>query len=308
MIYKSMLDLIGNTPIVELTKIKEKYGLYANIYAKLEMFNPTGSIKDRIAKNILEDAINKGKINKDTLIIEATSGNTGIGLAFVCLCLGLRFLAVMPENMSIERRQLIKVYGGELILIPKEQGMKGCIEKIKEIKEKTENVFVVSQFENEINPLTHENTTGKEIYQQMNGNIDIVVCGIGTGGTITGIGKCLKKRCNSKVVGVEPKSSPLISKGIVGEHKIEGIGANFISNVLDLTTIDEIITISDIMAYYGMRMLKEEEGIFAGISSGAVFIGALEMAKKIENKDKNIVILLSDTGERYLKELCDVNE
>ena len=301
-----MLELVGNTPIVKLNKIKEEYGLPSNLYAKLEMFNASGSVKVRIAKNIIEDAMIKRVINQDTIIIEPTSGNTGVGLAFVCSCLGLNFMAVMPENMSIERRKLIKAYGGKVLLTPTELGMQGSVDEVNRIKNDKDNVFVPSQFDNLLNPLTHEKYTGSELYNQMNGNIDILVCGIGTGGTITGLGRYLKKQKDIRVIGVEPKSSPLLTKGVTGSHKIEGIGANFIPKVLDIKVIDEIITISDDLAYDGMRMLAEKEGIFVGVSSGAAFMGALEIAKKLENK--NIVVILPDTGERYLSKISDNDE
>lgn len=306
MIYNSMLELVGNTPIVKLNKIKEKYGLSSNLYVKLEMFNASGSVKVRIAKNIIEDAMSKRVINQDTLIVEPTSGNTGVGLAFVCSCLGLNFMAVMPENMSIERRKLIKSYGGKVLLTPTELGMQGSVDEVNRIKNDKDNVFVPSQFDNLLNPLTHEKYTGSELYNQMDGNIDILVCGIGTGGTITGLGRYLKKQKDIRVIGVEPKSSPLLTKGVTGSHKIEGIGANFIPKVLDKKVIDEIITISDDLAYDGMRMLAEKEGIFVGISSGAAFMGAVEIAKKLENK--NIVVILPDTGERYLSKISDNDE
>ena len=306
MIYNSMLELVGNTPIVKLNKIKEKYGLSSNLYVKLEMFNASGSVKVRIAKNIIEDAMSKRVINQDTLIVEPTSGNTGVGLAFVCSCLGLNFMAVMPENMSIERRKLIKAYGGKVLLTPTELGMQGSVDEVNRIKNDKDNVFVPSQFDNLLNPLTHEKYTGSELYNQMDRNIDILVCGIGTGGTITGLGRYLKKQKDIRVIGVEPKSSPLLTKGVTGSHKIEGIGANFIPKVLDIKVIDEIITISDDLAYDGMRMLAEKEGIFVGISSGAAFMGAVEIAKKLENK--NIVVILPDTGERYLSKISDNDE
>ena len=301
-----MLELVGNTPIVKLNKIKEKYGLSSNLYVKLEMFNASGSVKVRIAKNIIEDAMSKRVINQDTLIVEPTSGNTGVGLAFVCSCLGLNFMAVMPENMSIERRKLIKAYGGKVLLTPTELGMQGSVDEVNRIKNDKDNVFVPSQFDNLLNPLTHEKYTGSELYNQMDRNIDILVCGIGTGGTITGLGRYLKKQKDIRVIGVEPKSSPLLTKGVTGSHKIEGIGANFIPKVLDIKVIDEIITISDDLAYDGMRMLAEKEGIFVGISSGAAFMGAVEIAKKLENK--NIVVILPDTGERYLSKISDNDE
>lgn len=301
-----MLELVGNTPIVKLNKIKEKYGLSSNLYVKLEMFNASGSVKVRIAKNIIEDAMSKRVINQDTLIVEPTSGNTGVGLAFVCSCLGLNFMAVMPENMSIERRKLIKAYGGKVLLTPTELGMQGSVDEVNRIKNDKDNVFVPSQFDNLLNPLTHEKYTGSELYNQMDRNIDILVCGIGTGGTITGLGRYLKKQKDIRVIGVEPKSSPLLTKGVTGSHKIEGIGANFIPKVLDIKVIDEIITISDDLAYDGMRMLAEKEGIFVGVSSGAAFMGALEIAKKLENK--NIVVILPDTGERYLSKISDNDE
>lgn len=302
-----MINLIGNTPIVRLNKI-EGNALFANVYAKLEMFNPSGSIKVRIAKTIILNGIEQGLIKPNTLIVEATSGNTGVGLAFICSCLDLKFIAVMPENMSIERRKLIQIYGGKVVLTPEEFGMSGAVEKVKSLKKENEDIFIVSQFENKLNPLTHETITGPEVYKQMKGNIDILVCGIGTGGTITGLSRYLKSCKDIKVYGVEPASSPVLTKGEAGKHIIEGIGANFIPKVLDLNVIDEVLTIEDDLAYYGMKMLAEKEGIFAGISSGAALMGALELAKKSENKNKNIVVILPDTGERYLSLISDSYE
>ena len=301
-----MLNLIGNTPLIKLNKIKEELVLSGNIYAKLEMFNPTGSIKVRIAKAIIIDALKKGVINKETLIIEATSGNTGIALAFVCSCLGLKFMAVMPQNTTKEKIKIIEAYGGKVILTPKELGMSGALDYVKKIS--VENVFVVSQFNNPLNPLTHEMYTGPELYSQLNGNIDVIVCGIGSGGTITGIARYLKSKINVKIIGVEPLSSPLLSKGISGQHSIEGIGSNFIPDILDLSLVNEIITISDSDAYYGMRMLASKEGVFAGISSGAAFMCALELSKKIEYINKNIVVIFPDGGERYLSKISILNE
>lgn len=308
MIYNSMLELVGNTPILKLNKIKQEYNLSANLYVKLEMFNASGSIKARIAKGIIVNAINKGIIDNNTTIIEATSGNTGIGLAFVSACLGLKFIAVMPESSSIERRKLIMSYGAKVILTPKDLGMRGSLEKVEELKNELDNIYIPSQFDNPLNPITHEAFTGVEIYNQMNDNLDILISGIGTGGTISGVSKYLKSKKDIKVIGVEPKSSPLLSKGISNPHKIEGIGPNFIPSTLDLSYVDEIKTVSDEDAFSGVKILAQKEGIFVGISSGAAFMVGLEEAKLEYNKDKNILVILPDTGERYISKISDINE
>ena len=308
MIYNSMLELVGNTPIVKLNKIKEFYNLPANLYVKLEMFNAAGSVKSRIAKAIIVNAINKGIIDGDTTIVEATSGNTGIGLSFVCACLGLKFMAVMPESASIERRKIMAAYGAKVILTPKELGMKGSLEKIEKLKKELDNIYIPSQFENTLNPITHEAFTGVEIHNQMYDNLDILISGIGTGGTITGVSKYLKSKMDIKVIGVEPESSPLLSKGISNSHKIEGIGPNFIPPILDLNYVDEIKTVSNSDAFEGLNILAKKEGIFVGVSSGAAFMVGLEEAKLETNKDKDILVILPDTGERYLSRISDIFE
>ena len=294
----SLLNCIGNTPLVELKNIEEKYKLKSKLFAKLEMFNLSGSIKIRIAKEIILDGINKGLINNKTIIIEATSGNTGIALACICAQMRLKLIIVMPENMSIERQKLIKIYGGKIILTQKNKGMKGSLKKVEELKNKYKNVFIPSQFDNLINQKTHYLYLGKEIYNQLNGNIDIFIAGIGTGGTITGASKYLKERKNIVSIGVEPLSSPLINKGYSGKHKIQGIGANFIPKNLDLKYVDKVEMISNNDAFKYMKLLAKTEGIFVGISSGAVLnIGIKEALK---NENKNIVLIFPDLGERYL--------
>ena len=294
----SLLNCIGNTPLVELKNIEEKYKLKSKLFAKLEMFNLSGSIKIRIVKEIILDGINKGLINNKTTIIEATSGNTGIALACICAQMRLKLIIVMPENMSIERQKLIKIYGGKIILTQKNKGMKGSLKKVEELKNKYKNVFIPSQFDNLINQKTHYLYLGKEIYNQLNGNIDIFIAGIGTGGTITGASKYLKERKNIVSIGVEPLSSPLINKGYSGKHKIQGIGANFIPKNLDLKYVDKVEMISNNDAFKYMKLLARTEGIFAGISSGAVLnIGIKEALK---NENKNIVLIFPDLGERYL--------
>lgn len=294
----SLLNYIGNTPLVELKNIEEKYKLKSKLFAKLEMFNLSGSIKIRIVKEIILDGINKGLINYKTTIIEATSGNTGIALACICAQMRLKLIIVMPENMSIERQKLIKIYGGKIILTQKNKGMKGSLKKVEELKNKYKNVFIPSQFDNLINQKTHYLYLGKEIYNQLNGNIDIFIAGIGTGGTITGASKYLKERKNIVSIGVEPLSSPLINKGYSGKHKIQGIGANFIPKNLDLKYVDKVEMVSNNDAFKYMKLLAKTEGIFAGISSGAVLnIGIKEALK---NENKNIVLIFPDLGERYL--------
>lgn len=294
----SLLNYIGNTPLVELKNIEEKYKLKSKLFAKLEMFNLSGSIKIRIVKEIILDGINKGLINNKTTIIEATSGNTGIALACICAQMRLKLIIVMPENMSIERQKLIKIYGGKIILTQKNKGMKGSLKKVEELKNKYKNVFIPSQFDNLINQKTHYLYLGKEIYNQLNGNIDIFIAGIGTGGTITGASKYLKERKNIVSIGIEPLSSPLINKGYSGKHKIQGIGANFIPKNLDLKYVDKVEMVSNNDALKYMKLLAKTEGIFVGISSGAVLnIGIKEALK---NENKNIVLIFPDLGERYL--------
>ncbi len=298
-IYDSILEYIGNTPLIRLHNIEKSFSLKSKLYAKIEMFNPTSSIKVRIAKSMIDDGLQNNLINHDTVIMEPTSGNTGIALSFICALYNLHFIAVMPENMSLERIKLIKVYGGEVILTPKEKGMKGAIDKIDELKSKYKNYFIPSQFKNKLNPLIHYQTTAREIYDSLNGNIDYFVSCIGTGGTITGISKYLKEK-NNKIysVGLEPLSSPLLTKGKSGAHKIQGIGANFIPSTLDLNYVDEIIDISNADAFYYARILAKSEGLFVGISSGCALAGSIQIAKKVQSK--NIVTIFPDTGERYL--------
>jgi cysteine synthase A len=298
-IYNSLLELTGNTPLVRLSKIEEKYNIENTLLAKVEMFNPSGSVKVRPARNMLLKALHDNIIDENSVIIEATSGNMGVALAFVCATIGLRFIAVMPENMSIERQKLIKAYGAEIILTNSILGMKGAVDRALELKNEL-NGFIPSQFDNVNNPLAHYNETANEIYNDTNGNVDIIVCGIGTGGTISGIGKNLKEKKNVIMVGVEPKNSPLLTEGVAGGHKIQGIGANFIPNTLDLNAVDSIIDVSDENAIKLSRELAVLEGIFVGISSGAALSGAIDYNKNNNVKDKMIVIVLPDTGERYL--------
>lgn len=300
-IYKSADQLIGKTPLLELSNIEKKYNLEANIIAKLEYFNPAGSVKDRIAKAMIDDAQAKGLINKETVIIEPTSGNTGIGLASVASARGYRVIIVMPETMSVERRQLMKAYGAKLVLTDGSKGMKGAIAKAEELNKEIINSFVPSQFVNSANPAVHKLTTGPEIWEDTDGQVDIFVAGVGTGGTITGVGEFLKsKNPNIKIVAVEPKDSPVLSQGTIGSHKIQGIGAGFIPEVLNTDIYDEIITVSNEDAFAMGKNIGHSEGILVGISSGAAVFAATELAKRPENKGKNIVVLLPDTGDRYL--------
>ena len=300
-IYKSIGQLIGKTPLVELTRIKKEYNLKAKIYAKLEYFNPAGSVKDRIAKAILDDAEASGKLTPDSVIIEPTSGNTGIGLAAVAAARGYRIIIVMPETMSIERRQLIKAYGAELVLTDGAKGMKGAIAKAKELAEQIQNSFIPGQFVNPANPKAHRGTTGPEIYDDTDGKVDIFVAGVGTGGTVTGVGEYLKsKNPDVKVVAVEPASSAVLSTGVAGPHKIQGIGAGFVPDVLNTNIYDEIIPVSNEDAFATGRLIGKSEGVLVGISSGAAVFAAIELAKRPENEDKTIVVLLPDTGDRYL--------
>lgn len=300
-IYKNLTDLIGSTPLLELTNLKKSYNLKANIFAKLENYNPGGSVKDRIAKSMIEDAEAKGLITTDTVIIEPTSGNTGIGLAAVAAARGYKIILTMPETMSIERRNLLKGYGAQLVLTDGSKGMKGAIAKAEEIARETKNSFVPGQFSNPANPSIHMKTTGPEIWEDTDGLIDIFVSGVGTGGTITGVGQYLKsKNPNIKVVAVEPTGSPVLSKGNPGIHKIQGIGAGFVPDILNVDIYDEIITVEDEDAFSMGRELSRTEGLMVGVSSGAAMWAATQVAKRIENEGENIVVILPDTGERYL--------
>ncbi|MGB9788801.1 MAG: cysteine synthase A [Dictyoglomus turgidum] len=302
----SVIELIGNTPLVKLNKITE--GCFAEVLAKLESFNPGGSVKDRIALSMIEEAEKMGKLNKDKIIIEPTSGNTGIGLAMIGAIKGYKVILVMPESMSMERRALLRAFGAELILTPKEEGMKGAIKKVEEIISlDPDKYFVPMQFENFANPLIHKKTTAEEIWQDTEGKVDIVVCGVGTGGTITGIGEVLKQRKKEiKIVAVEPEKSAVLSGKTPSPHKIQGIGAGFIPKVLNTSIIDEIVTVSEEDAMNTAKKLMKEEGILCGISSGAACFAALKVAKREENKGKTAVVILPDTGERYIStELFD---
>ena len=294
-------ELVGNTPILKLNNYVTKNQLKANIFAKLEYFNPAGSVKDRIAKAMLFKAKEDGILKPDSVIIEPTSGNTGIGLASLGTSLGHQVILTMPETMSIERRNLLKAYGAKVVLTPGGLGMKGAIAKAEELAKEYKNAFIPSQFENQANPNAHYLTTGPEIYQQLEGKIDIFVAGVGTGGTISGIGKYLKEKNPSiKVVAIEPAASPVLSKGTPWPHAIQGIGAGFVPNTLNTDIYDEIITIENEAAFATSRAIAREEGVLVGISSGAALYGATVLAKRIENAGKNIVVLLPDTGERYL--------
>ena len=300
-IYTSADQLIGKTPLLELTHIEKEEGLEAKILVKLEYFNPAGSVKDRIAKAMIDDAEASGKLKPGSVIIEPTSGNTGIGLASVAAARGYRIIIVMPETMSVERRQLMKAYGAELVLTEGAKGMKGAIAKAEELAKETPNSFIPGQFVNPANPAAHKATTGPEIWEDTDGKVDIFVAGVGTGGTITGTGEYLKSQNpNVKVVAVEPASSPVLSKGTAGSHKIQGIGAGFVPDVLDIKVYDEIITVENDDAFATGKKIGKKEGVLVGISSGAAVWAAIELAKRPENKGKTIVALLPDTGDRYL--------
>ena len=300
-IYTSADQLIGKTPILELKHIEEKYGLKAKVLAKLEYFNPAGSVKDRIAKAMLDDAEAKGLLKEGSVIIEPTSGNTGIGLAAVAAARGYRIIIVMPETMSVERRQLMKAYGAELVLTEGSKGMKGAIAKADELAAEIPDSFIPGQFVNPANPKAHYETTGPEIFDDTDGKVDIFVSGVGTGGTITGVGRYLKeKKPDVKVVAVEPLSSAVLSTGVSGAHKIQGIGAGFVPDVLDTKIYDEIIAVSNEDAFAAGKLIGKHEGVLVGISSGAALFAAIELAKRSENEGKNIVVLLPDTGDRYL--------
>ena len=300
-IYTSADQLIGKTPLLELTHIEKKYGLKAKIFAKLEYFNPAGSVKDRIAKAMIDDAEEEGLLKEGSVIIEPTSGNTGIGLASVAAARGYRIIIVMPETMSVERRQIMKAYGAELVLTDGAKGMKGAIEKADELAKEIPNSFVPGQFVNKANPKAHFETTGPEIFSDTDGKVDFFVAGVGTGGTITGTGKYLKSKLpNVKVVAVEPKSSAVLSTGVAGPHKIQGIGAGFVPKVLDTAVYDEIIPVENDDAFAMGKEVGRNEGVLVGISSGAALWAAVELAKRPENEGKNIVVLFPDTGDRYL--------
>lgn len=300
-IYTSADQLIGKTPLLELTQIEKSEGLNAKILAKLEYFNPAGSVKDRIAKAMIDDAEAKGILKAGSTIIEPTSGNTGIGLASVAAARGYRIIIVMPETMSVERRQLMKAYGAELVLTEGAKGMKGAIAKAEELAKEIPGSFIPGQFVNPANPEVHERTTGPEIWEDTDGKVDIFVAGVGTGGTITGTGRYLKKQNpNVKVVAVEPASSPVLSQGKAGSHKIQGIGAGFVPDVLDTKVYDEIITVENDDAFAAGKLVGKKEGVLVGISSGAAIWAAIELAKRPENAGKTIVALLPDTGDRYL--------
>lgn len=300
-IYTSADQLIGRTPLLELTHLEQEYGLKAKLYAKLEYFNPAGSVKDRVAKMMLDDAEKEGKLTKDSVIIEPTSGNTGIGLASVAAARGYRIIIVMPDTMSVERRQLMKAYGAELVLSEGAKGMKGAIAKANELAEEIPNSFIPGQFVNPSNPKAHYETTGPEIWEDTEGKVDYFVAGVGTGGTVTGVGKYLKEKNPAvKVVAVEPATSAVLSTGVAGAHKIQGIGAGFVPEILDTAIYDEIIPVANEDAFALGKKIGTSEGVLVGISSGAAVWAALEVAKRPENEGRNIVVLLPDTGDRYL--------
>ncbi len=300
-IYKNVAELVGRTPILELSNYEKKYDLKASILAKLEYFNPAGSVKDRIAKKILLEAWESGKISKDSVIIEPTSGNTGIGLASIAAALGIRIIITMPETMSVERRNLMKAYGAELVLTDGTKGMKGAIAKADELAAEIEGSFIPGQFVNQLNPQVHRETTGPEIWQDTDGKVDLFVAGVGTGGTITGVGEYLKSQNpNLKIAAVEPASSPVLSEGNAGAHKIQGIGAGFVPDTLNSKIYDEVIKVENEDAFAKGREIAQTEGILVGISSGAALWAATQLAERPENEGKNIVVIFPDTGDRYL--------
>ncbi len=300
-VYTSVEQLIGNTPLLELKNLKKNEGLYANVFAKLEFLNPAGSVKDRVALAMLDDAEAQGFLKPDSVIIEATSGNTGIGLAMVASLRGYRCIIVMPDTMSEERRKLMTAYGAELVLTDGKKGMAGSIEKAEELAREIPHSFIPDQFCNMANPKAHYKTTGPEVYEALNGDVDFFVAGIGTGGTISGVGEFLKEQNkNIKVIGIEPEKSPLLTKGIAGPHGLQGIGANFVPKTLKKDVLDDILTVSDDEALENGRLIAKSEGVLVGISSGAALAAAIKLAKNPENEGKNIVVLLPDTGLRYL--------
>lgn len=305
--YSSIYQLIGNTPLLELKNLKRSLNLKANIFAKLEYFNPAGSVKDRVALAMIEDAEKKGILKKGGTVIEPTSGNTGIGICSVASAKGYKAIIVMPKSMSVERIKLMRAYGAEVVLTDGLLGMKGATQKAEELKNTIPNSIIAGQFTNKVNPLAHYNTTAKEIYNDLDGKVDILVSAVGTGGTITGIGKYLKEKLNTvKIVAVEPKNSPLLSKGVSAPHKIQGIGANFVPEILDLSVLDEIVCVSEQNAFSSAQMLGKTEGFLAGISSGASLYAGITLAQKQENAGKNIVVILPDGADRYLStELFD---
>ncbi len=301
MIYENVTELVGHTPLLELKKLEKENGLKARVVVKLELFNPAGSVKDRIAKGMIEAAEAQGLLKEGSVIVEPTSGNTGIGLASVAAAKGYRIILTMPETMSVERRNILKAYGAELVLTEGAKGMKGAIEKADEIAAATPGSFQPGQFINKVNPLVHRSSTGPEIWEDTDGNVDIFVAGVGTGGTITGAGQFLKSmKPDVKVVAVEPEGSPVLSEGHAGPHKIQGIGAGFVPDVLDTKVYDEVIKVSDENAFVTGRAVAAKEGVLVGISSGAAVWAAIQLAKRPENEGKTIVALLADTGERYL--------
>ncbi len=300
-IAKQLTELIGNTPLLEISNYEKKYGLEAAIIGKLEYFNPLGSVKDRVAEAMIEQAEKEGKVNKDTVIIEPTSGNTGIGLAFVTAARGLHLILTMPDTMSVERRKIVAALGAEIVLTPGREGMKGAIAKANQLKEEYGNAFIPQQFENEANPAVHKATTAEEIWRDTEGKVDIFVSSVGTGGTITGTAQGLKEKNPAiKIVAVEPADSPVLSGGKPGPHKIQGIGAGFVPAVMRLDLVDEIIPVENEQAFDAARAVAKSDGLLVGISAGAAIFAATELAKRPENKGKNIVVLLPDTGERYL--------
>ena len=300
-IAQNISDLVGKTPLLQLNNIAKQFNLKANLFAKLEYFNPAGSSKDRIAKFMIEEALKTGKLKKDSIIIEPTSGNTGIGLAAIASSYGIKVILTMPENMSEERIKLLKMYGAQIVLTDKTKGMAGAIEKANELAKENPGSFIPSQFDNPVNPLTHQKTTGPEIWQDLDGKVDAYVACIGTGGTLSGTGKFLKQQNPQiKIVGVEPASSPLITKGIAGPHKIQGIGANFIPQNYDSSIVDQIVCVQDDDAFEYAKLIAKTEGAFVGISSGAALCAAIQLAQQPEFENKNIVVLLPDSGARYL--------